>query len=244
MIINASVPVFIISFNRLDCLRKLVAWLETAEQAQPIIIDNGSTYPPLVQWLDSMKNALPIERFADNGGPYRVWNQRLFERFTNARLPFYVVTDPDVVPIADCPRDAIPRLIDVWQATRCPKVGLSLRLEGIPDTLPTCQDLRHWEASLQRPEQTIDFAGPNGTVRAHRDSLLDTTFQVNHREFLPPAQGSPGIRLAAPYQADHLGWQIDPRNLGDEDRFYWRTASAGASTIQTLKNAGFVTNAE
>jgi hypothetical protein len=68
-----------------------------------------------------------------------VWDQRLFERFTNESQPFYVVTDPDVVPTADCPRDAIPSVVDVWQATRCPKVGLSLRLEGIPDYLPTAR---------------------------------------------------------------------------------------------------------
>jgi hypothetical protein len=238
-----TLPVFIISFNRLDCLRKLVAWLETAEQAEPIIIDNASTYPPLLEWLDSMKGAFPIERFTDNRGPYRVWDQRLFERFTSQGQPFYVVTDPDIVPTADCPRDAIPRLVDVWQATRCPKVGLSLRLDGIPDYLPTCESIRSWEASLQRAEQPIDVAGASRVVRAHRESMLDTTFQVNHRDLLPPSGGSAGIRLAAPYQADHLGWQIDPRNLGDEDRFYWRTASAGASTIQTLKSAGFGTNA-
>ncbi len=239
-----TLPVFIISFNRLDCLRKLVAWLETAAQAQPIIVDNGSTYPPLVEWLDSMKHAFPIERFPDNRGPYRVWDQRLFERFTSEPQPFYVVTDPDVVPSADCPGDALPRLVDVWQATRCPKVGLSLRLEGIPDSLPTCGAIRRWEASMQRPEQTIEIVGPGGTVRAYNESMLDTTFQVNHRDLVPPSCGSAGVRLAAPYQADHLGWQIDPRNLGDEDRFYWRTASSGASTIQTLKSAGFAPNAE
>jgi len=93
---------------------------------------------------------------------------------------------------------------------------------------------------MQWPEQIKDVAGPGGTVRAYHESMLDTTFQVNHRELLPPSCGSAGIRLAPPYQADHLGWQIDPRNLGDEDSFYWRTASAGASTIETLKSAGFV----
>jgi hypothetical protein len=235
-----TVPVFIISFNRLACLRRLVAWLETAEQAQPILIDNGSTYPPLVEWLDSMKSTFPIQRFTDNGGPYRVWDQRLFEPFTNESQPFYVVTDPDIVPTADCPRDAIPRLVDVWQATRCPKVGLSFRLEAIPDHLPTREAIRGWEASLQRPDLAEDVARPGGTVRAYRGSLLDTTFQGNHRELLPPSGGSAGIRLAPPYQADHLGWQIDPRNLDDEDRFYCQTASEHASTIETLKSEGFV----
>ena len=131
-----KVPVFIISFNRLTCLQKLIAWLETAEWAEPIIVDNGSTYGPLLEWLDAMAGAVAIQRCEDNYGPYRVWEQRLFEPFTSARQPFFGLTDPDILPTAACPRDAIARLVDVSQSTRSPKVGLSLRLDGIPRSLP------------------------------------------------------------------------------------------------------------
>src|SRR3954454_5143927 len=119
---DAKIPVFIISFNRLVCLQRLVAWLETAELAEPIIIDNGSTYRPLLDWFDRMGTTIAIRRFEDNYGPYRVWEERLFEDRTSPSQPFYVVTDPDVLPTEDCPRDAIPRLIETWRGVRCPKV--------------------------------------------------------------------------------------------------------------------------
>ena len=232
------VPVFILSFNRLACLQKLIAWLEAAELAEPIIVDNGSTYPPLCDWLDAMGSAIAIHRFPDNYGPYRVWDQRLFARHTSAAQPFYVVTDPDVVPIDECPKDAIPRLVGAWGHLRVPKVGLSLRLETIPDTLPHAGEIRRWEQSLQMNElPRAGRDGDDGPPRCY-ESLLDTTFQVNHRDVLPPSHGSAGVRLAHPYQADHLGWQLDPRQLSDEDRFYWRTASERASTIQGMRNRG------
>ena len=232
-----KVPVFIVSFNRLACLQRLVAWLESAERAEPIIVDNGSTYPPLLDWLGAMRNTIRICRFEDNYGPYRIWDQRLFGPHTSAEQPFYVVTDPDVLPIPECPKDAIPGLIDAWNDLRRPKVGLSLRLETIPDTLPHAAEIRCWEASIQTQEVPRGRPGVGTTPRCY-GSLLDTTFQVNHRDVLPPSYGSEGIRLAHPYQADHLGWQIDPQQLSDEDRHYWRTASELASTIQGLRNRG------
>jgi hypothetical protein len=233
-----SVPVFIISFNRLRCLQKLVAWLEAAGGAEPIIIDNGSSYGPLREWFATMVRTIAIHQFNDNYGPYRVWDQRLFERYTTPEQPFYVVTDPDVVPIAECPKDAIPRLIDTWNEFRSPKVGLCLRAEAIPETLPHGGEIRRWEDSIQCEEIVRSAAaGAGPPLRCYR-SLLDTTFQVNHRDMQPPSYGSPGIRLAHPYQADHLGWQLDPRRLSAEDMFYWRTASHLASTVQGLKNRG------
>jgi hypothetical protein len=236
---NVKVPVFIISFNRLHCLQQLVAWLESAELAEPIIIDNGSSYPPLLEWFEQMRNTIAIRDFKDNYGPYRIWEQRLFAPHTTPDQPFYVVTDPDVIPIPECPKDAIPRLIDTCNALRSPKVGLSLRLETIPETLPTGQEIRAWETTLQ--SQGI---GPSGAVGARPlpacyGSLLDTTFQVNHRDDVPLSYGSPGIRLAHPYQADHLGWNLDPERLSEEEKFYWETASHRASTIQVLKGRGF-----
>jgi len=232
-----KIPVFILSFNRLACLRQLVTWLESTEIAEPIIVDNGSTYRPLLDWLDAMRDTIAIQRFADNYGPYRVWDQRLFAAHTTSEQPFYVVTDPDVVPIADCPTDAISRLVDAWDELRIPKVGLSLRLDAIPDTLPHGAEIRRWEETLQT--RGVARRAPNGAEPPGcYDSLLDTTFQVNHRDVLPPSYGSAGIRLAHPYQADHLGWQIDPRRLSEEDRFYWQTASERASTIQGLRNRG------
>lgn len=234
-----KIPVFVISFNRLTCLQRLIAWLETAEWAEPIIVDNGSTYEPLLEWFEGLRGAIAIQRCEDNYGPYRIWEQRLFDPFTNARQPFYAVTDPDILPTADCPRDAIARLVDVSRATRSPKVGLSLRLDGIPSSLPGHEAVRDWEEKMQRPDIVRAVDDPSGRSIACYPSMLDTTFQVNHRDRVPPSEGSPGIRLAHPYEADHLGWQIDPEDLSAEDRFYWQTASASASTIENLKGAGF-----
>jgi hypothetical protein len=59
---------------------------------------------------------------------------------------------------------------------------------------------------MQRPEQIKDVAGPGGTVRAYHESMLDPTFQVNHRELLPPSCGSAGhpSRAALPGRSPGL----------------------------------------
>lgn len=47
-----NIPVYIISFNRLSCLKQLVARLERAGYSNIHIVDNGSSYPPLLEELD------------------------------------------------------------------------------------------------------------------------------------------------------------------------------------------------
>lgn len=41
-----DVPIFINSFNRVNCLRQLIQWLQTHGYRRIFVIDNASTYPP------------------------------------------------------------------------------------------------------------------------------------------------------------------------------------------------------
>jgi hypothetical protein len=41
-----DVPIFIISFNRVSCLRQLIDWLLSHGYRRIFVVDNASTYPP------------------------------------------------------------------------------------------------------------------------------------------------------------------------------------------------------
>ncbi len=46
-----EVPILVNSFNRLDCLRRLIDWLVSARYRRIYVVDNASTYQPLRAYL-------------------------------------------------------------------------------------------------------------------------------------------------------------------------------------------------
>ncbi len=62
------------------------------------IIDNASTYPPLLEYYST----IPFEvfRLKENEGHMVFWENDIFEKY---RHDLYVVTDPDISIIEECP---------------------------------------------------------------------------------------------------------------------------------------------
>ena len=48
-------PIIINNYNRLEYLKDLIAWLESAGMKKIYIIDNLSTYPPLLEFYKKIK---------------------------------------------------------------------------------------------------------------------------------------------------------------------------------------------
>ena len=98
-------PVFIPVRDRLAPLLQLIEWLESAGQREIWLIDNASTYGPLVDFLNG--TSLRIVRLQHNLGHRSPWLSGTVQREAFGR--FFVVTDPDVVPDSDCPVDVYER---------------------------------------------------------------------------------------------------------------------------------------
>ena len=77
-----KIPILINSFNRLDCLRGLVDWLRGAGYADIIIIDNASSFPPLLSYLERLerKKRATIVRLEANFGHLAIWRHGLLPR--------------------------------------------------------------------------------------------------------------------------------------------------------------------
>lgn len=194
-------PIFICCRDRVTPLRALVEWLEQAGHERIVLLDNDSTYPPLLEFYEQTPHQ--VIRLGMNVGKLALWIHGVPDE------PF-VYTDPDVVPIAECPLDAVQHL---WRAlSRHPhaKAGLGLYLEDVPVTLPSLE----WERSLASPERELE----PGVY----DSLVDTTFAL-YRAGVPFEL--PALRTGYPYQARHLSWYA--RQPDAEDRYYLDRAIQG-----------------
>lgn len=199
-------PVFITVRDRVTPLRQLVDWLERAGHERITLLDNASTYEPLVAYLDETPHR--VIRLGENHGSQALWVWNLAPRDEH-----FVVTDPDIVPTEDCPLDAVAHLhelLERWPGVA--KAGLGLYLDDVPASMPSLA----WERSLVSPERQLE---PGAFY-----SLIDTTFAL-HRpgtEFCFEA-----IRTGAPYEARHVSPSWYGTALDTEDAYYLEHAAAG-----------------
>jgi hypothetical protein len=214
-----QVPIIINSFNRLGSLRRLTGWLLRAGYVNLHIIDNASTYPPLLSYLTSLEQSgqATVTRLAENAGPLAVWRQNLLDRLGIETE--YVYTDPDVVPIEACPRDLVGVLQSVLDDN--PDVaaaGVGLRVDDLPDAYGHKGQAIAWERQFWlTPAASGLFHAP-----------IDTTLAL-YRPRGGHSGGSPTIRTGWPYLAAHEGWYLNHAAPSDEDLFYNRTVAPGIS---------------
>lgn len=207
---HTKIPVIINNFNRLAHLKLLITWLEQHGFTNIFIIDNCSTYPPLLNYYDH-EYKYKIFKLKDNSGHLALWNNKdIFNKFSK---DFYIYTDPDVVPVEECPSDFIDYFMGLLRKYPdvC-KVGFSLKIDDLPDRYSRKEEVTKWES------QNFQHEIEQGVYRAS----IDTTFAL----YRPREKGDwrvKALRTGFPYQARHLPWYEDDSNPGEEDIFYLKT---------------------
>lgn len=219
------IPVYINNFNLLTTTKAMAEWFSLIRGVVPIIVDNASTYQPLLDWYAN-KNDCPYEliRLDKNYGHHAPWNLSCITwghthraRFGN---DFYAVTDPDL-DFEGVPWDLFDVCIEGFDQLReAIKVGIGLRIDDIP--LHSSDRVRQCEVSYwTKPEGERYFRAP-----------IDTTFAVyrastEHRYAMNLSV--PTLRTNAPYIARHVPWYWEQDTLNAEQRFYFANANASNS---------------
>lgn len=214
-----TIPIIIINYNRLSDLKKMVDFFLKRGHTNIVIVDNNSTYPPLLDYYEKIKDKVTIERMVENKGHLSFWrNENVYARYSKG---YYVITDPDIIPNENLPDNYMARLMAVLNGNKGKtKVGFALRIDDIPDTFGQKQKVVDWEKQFWEKQLSENLY----------DAMLDTTFALyppcyryNSNNFLK------GIRVAGDFTARHGGWYIDHQNLTDEDLFYYKTSNTSNS---------------
>lgn len=209
-------PVFIICRNLVSALSELVTWLEDRHFERLILVDNNSTFEPLLEYFERTPHQ--VIRLPQNMGPHAsIWESGVRDEL--AGVGPFVVTDSDIVPDPGCPPDVIDYL--EWALARYPKyikAGLGLRIDDLPASYSHTERVIRWER--QYWERRLQ----PGLYRAN----VDTTFALyrpgNDRFALGPA-----IRTGPPYVARHRPWYSDSANPTEEERYYRETSDRSKS---------------
>jgi hypothetical protein len=214
-----SIPIIIISFNQLYYLKKLVDFLLNHGFTQVVILDNASTYPPLLDYFERLPDRVTLHQLNENRGHLSFWKSP--EIYSLYCKGYYAVTDADVVPIAECPDDFMTtfiRLLD--KAYDRTKVGFSLKLDDIPESNPNKAHIEAWESQYWNTElfPNVYKAPIDTTFALYRPGYR---YRLKHFTY--------AWRTGAPLQVRHGGWYIDVNALTEEQTYYMKTANSSAS---------------
>ncbi|PBJ13870.1 glycosyltransferase family 2 protein [Flavobacterium sp. ACN6] len=205
-----QIPIIINNRNRFEYLTQLINALEKRGYTNIFIIDNDSTYPPLLEYYKTCK--YEIFMLGKNVGHLAMWETDIHKKFIK---DYYVYTDADVVPIEDCPADFMHFF---WQTLKkypaVQKVGFSLKIDDLPDSFAKKKEVIEWEQQFYENKVEDKFF----------KGFIDTTFAL-YRPFMEAGKGALMYRSAYPYQAYHMPWYVDSLNLSFEENFYIRNAT-------------------
>jgi hypothetical protein len=207
-----DIPVIINNFNRIIYLEKQIEWLEKAGMRHIFIIDNASTYPELLDYYTHSKHT--VIKLTANIGYKALWDTSIHLWFKG--LP-YIYTDPDVLPIDECPLDVVRYFQEVLeQYPEINKVGFGLQINDIPDFYQKKSEVTKWEKKFW------DTPLSENLFKAD----IDTTFAL-YRASTVKQQWGKTLRTGGKYIARHLPWYEDPAAVSEEELFY-RNNSIGS----------------
>ncbi len=197
----------------------------TATNVTPIIIDNDSDYPPLLEWYEE---GCPyrVIRMEKNFGHLALWKSGLLKLYTDR---YYCVSDPDL-DLSSIPHDYIDVLMRGLQENPgVTKSGLSLRISDLPQNAYT-KKVIEWEKKFWQKKAGSFFLAD-----------VDSTFALYDKQIdfgkLPP-EGNKfhwAVRSPEPYTVRHLPWYNTPQSIeaNEEEKYYFdRTQTYWAERLK------------
>jgi hypothetical protein len=205
MVTTSSIKVVINNRNRLTTTKFMVEKLLSLNpDEQIIIIDNGSTYEPLLNWYDEIKNKVDV-RLGTNEGHLALWATKLYKELES----YFVYTDSDIILSDDFPMDWKEIMLDTFKKyPEYNKVALAIHTDDLPDHYRYKNQVVRNEGAwwLEEVEKDL-FVADTDTTFAMMKNFGDNCYR--------------SLRLARPdLICRHHGWYLNLDELDEEETYY------------------------
>lgn len=181
-----------------------------------VILDNGSTYPPLLEWFDT-ECPVQVVYMPENYGKYAPFKLNLTEWTTHHH---FAVSDPDL-DISGVPDDLCEVLLSGFEKfPTITKMGLGIEYRDIPTDTVLGQQAIEFEKS-----RWVQARFRRGGF--WRRCLIDSTMYLQrtiHRE-----HHYQGLATSHPYVCQHLDWYRTEEDIwqDEEYRYYVESIKTG-----------------
>lgn len=196
-------PIYLTNMNRLTTTKKMVEDLfKLNGNAKINIIDNASTYPPLLEWYNEIKNDVNIIKQASNLGP---WTFFYTGHFSNCPENYYVYSDADLELNPNMPYNWQEVLMDYHKKWNR-KASLVLRLDDIPENDRKKDIIHHQSVCWNTTEEENVWHG-----------VTDMTFSFDAKS---AGYRYESVRIGGNLACRHIPWYIDIKNIDEEEKYY------------------------
>jgi hypothetical protein len=230
-----QIPIFIISWNQYTYVKSTVDQLQAYDKNMKIyIIDNKSTYEPLVKYLKEIdgKNGVKVLFQPENYG------HKVYERPEIMELggEKYIVTDPDLKFNPKMPKNFLDIMSELSDKYKTNKIGLALdiknnidlskKLHGVEGTTFATNESKYWTDPVK--EET--------KYELYR-AVIDTTFALINKKYRVVGSMDNSIRIAGDFTAVHRPWTLNNEKdlLPGEMDFYLNNKDNISTTIDWWK---------
>lgn len=217
-----KIPIIIPVFNQLTYLKNLINWWRWYYPENPIyIVDNGSTYPPLLEFYKNMGDGNAVVfGFVENNFIENL--KGILERSVHPKHDYYVISDPDIMPHPSTPGNFLEVLQNKIEELNLHRAGFNLIIQDLPLNLNERNMIIHNEHELINGKQILEH-GPWKGYKAP----IDTTFclyKTANGGWSAPMNGKDWGNCLRLFAAFHLGWHVDHDNLNPEMEFYFQNS--------------------
>jgi hypothetical protein len=231
-----SVPLYIPTFNNPTYTFNFINQVAGLNFSKIIIMDNNSTYPPMIKLLNELESKYEVIRLDENLGPHLILRNPEYYK----SLPdIFALSDPDVEFPKVLPSDFQDLLIKIGIKHRVGKVGFAIEvpsenefLELIVNLDGKLRNMHEWEQQFW--ENEIDRTSSGDPVYL---TTLDTQFAIYNKEYFNPEERYKALRIGGNYTSKHLGFYKKSIVPKEESDFY-RSVSKYAYYIGNFDENG------
>ena len=196
------IKVVINNRNRLTTTKNMVEkLLELNPSEEIVILDNGSTYPPLLEWYKTIH----CEKYLlDNHGHLALWSSGVHKYIGD----YFVYTDSDIILNDNFPKNWMLKMYEILQKYNYNKVSLALEVNDLPD------HYRYKNQVMRNENRWWLEQVEDGIFKADTDTTFSLYKNIHDNVY-------PSLRIAKDNMiCKHKGWYDDLDNLNEEERYY------------------------
>lgn len=213
-------PVIINNRNRLTTTKNMVEHLLRLNPTQEIIIlDNESTYQPLIDWYKTIDKKVDI-RALKNEGHLALWSTGIYKEIGQ----YFIYTDSDIELNPNLPDDYQLVMYNLMQKYEMNKVAFAIAINDIPDHYKYKNQVKRNEGRwwLEEVEPMVYKADTDTTFALMRN-INDNTYT--------------SLRVARPdFICKHVPFYIDLENLDEEEQYYIDNCGERVTTQYTKQH--------
>jgi hypothetical protein len=160
-----NIPIVILNRDRLYPLIEQVEALHKRNYNNITIIDNQSTYPPLLDWYKKSGVDVFYNNITENScHAFRDLVYSNHPKFKQIVSDWYVFNDSDIIPVNDVPEDFIEHLIGYAKKYNKSKVGMSIKIDDIDLDYPLNKWVHEYESSYLVLDNNLYSTTPPPTL--------------------------------------------------------------------------------